>query len=107
MQEFYIGNEWIQHDVDIETFCTVTAPFVFFGANVAAAENIKIERVLNKTLYDTVLIKTAQKAKIMNLVGEISLHIMVEVLLELKTLGILMIDGGADNVAFVGGSLVR
>ena len=63
--------------------------------------------MLNKTLYDAVFIEAAQKTEVMNLVSEISLDVVVEVLLELKTLGILMIDGGADDVAFVGGSLIR
>ena len=60
----------------------------------------------DEALYDFVFIQAAKKAEVVNLACKIAVDVMLEVAFKLETLGILVVNGGAGDVAFVGASLI-
>ena len=85
----------------------MAAPFILLGANITRAENLKVDIMLQESLDNAVLIKTAQEAEVINMVAKVAVAIILEVALKLEALRILMVDMGAGNIAFVGTSFVR
>ena len=82
------------------------APFVFFGANIAAAEDAMVKRVFHETFDDSVFVPASEQAEVVNFVSEIFGDILREVAFEFIALGVLMIDGGTDDVALIGARFV-
>lgn len=84
----------------------MSAPLILMRTDVTAAEYIEVNWVADEALYDFVFIQAAKKAEVVNLACKIAVDVMLEVAFKLETLGILVINGGAGDVAFVGASLI-
>ena len=79
-------DEWIKHDVDVETFCAVTAPAICFSTNIAATENFEIAWEFDEFLHDFVFVDAAQKAEIVEFVGNVVFDVGAEIIFEIDAL---------------------
>lgn len=99
-------NEWIKHDVNVETFCAVTAPAICFRADIAATEDFEVAWEFDEFLNDFVFINAAKEAEIIEFIRDIICDVGAEIVFEIDALGILMVNGRTGNIALVGGSFI-
>lgn len=67
--ELGVLDEGVKHEENVEAFGAMAAPRVAFGADVAAAKNVKIEGGFEKALDDCVFVEAAQEAEIVDLIS--------------------------------------
>ena len=79
-------DEWIKHDVDIETFCAVTAPAVGFGADIAATEDFEVAWEFDEFLNDFVFVNAAKEAEIIEFIRDIICDVGAEIVFEIDAL---------------------
>ena len=106
LDELLVIDEWIKHDIDIETFSAVATPAIALCANIAASKDAEIAWELNEFLDDLVLIHAAKKAEVLDLVAEVSGGIKTKIVFKFNTLRILVVNVRAFYVALICGSFV-
>ena len=104
--ELLVVDEWIKHDVDVETFCAVAAPAVGFRADVAATENAEVAWEFDEFLDNLIFVYAAKQAEILDLITEVSGSIGTKIIFKFNALRVLMVDIRALHVALVCGGFV-
>ena len=84
--EALVIDEWIKHDVDVETLRTVAAPAIGLRADVAATENFEVAWEFDEFLHDFVFVDAAQKAKIVEFIRDIICDVGAEIVFEIDAL---------------------
>ena len=84
--ELLVADEWIKHDIDVETFCAVAAPAVGFRANVAATENAEVAWEFDEFLDNLIFVYAAKQAEILDLITEVSGGIGTKIIFKFNTL---------------------
>ena len=84
----------------------MAAPTITFCADITAAKCLEIAWEFDEFLYDLEFVHAAKQTEIVDFIAKVILEIILEIFFEFVALGILVINGSAGDIAFVGGSLV-